>query len=58
MTRIDFMEIVRDEIEEAVMRAQGIGDGFICDDSPDERAQHIASFLPDYAFTNPPEKKT
>lgn len=57
MTRATFIELVRDEIEEAVMRAQGIGDGFMCDDSPDERAQHIASFLPDHVFTNQPETK-
>ena len=57
MTKAAFIELVRDEIEEAIMRAQGIGDGFMCDDSADERARHIASFLPDFAFTNPPEGK-
>lgn len=56
MTKADFIAFVAEEIEDAVMRAHGAGD-WLSDDSPDERAWHIASLLPDYAFTNPSEEK-
>jgi hypothetical protein len=58
VTKADLIEIIVFEIEEAVMVAQGFGDGFIGDASSDERAQHIVSLLPDHAFTQPPEPKT
>jgi hypothetical protein len=54
MTKSEFAQLVAEEIEEAVMRAQGIGDGFMCDDTPQERAKHIASLLSDYAFSSEP----
>jgi hypothetical protein len=52
MTKAEFIQIVTDEIEEAVMRAQGIGDGFMSDADSDGRANYIANCLPSYAFSD------
>lgn len=50
MTRDEFVNEVAERIERAIMRAQGIGDGFIRDAEPDEIAKDIAGLLPDYVF--------
>jgi hypothetical protein len=50
MTRDEFVNEVAERIENAIMRAQGIGDGCIEDETPNEIAKDIASLLPDYAF--------
>jgi hypothetical protein len=50
MTEAEFVAAVAEEIEEAVMRAQGIGD-WMGDVSPQERARSIASLLPAHAFS-------
>ena len=51
MTKAEFIQRVAEEIEDAVMRAQGIGDGFMSDAEPEERAKDIARLLPSYAFS-------
>lgn len=51
MTRAEFVAAVREEIEEAVMRAQGIGD-YQGDTNLDDRAESIANLLSPYAFSD------
>lgn len=49
MNRTDFIAQVQDMIENAIMRAQGIGD-WMPQPSPDEVAKDIADLVPQYAF--------
>lgn len=56
MTRQEFEAEVAERIEHAIMRAQGIGDGFMDDDTPDEIARSIARLVPCYGFSEPDDE--
>jgi hypothetical protein len=56
MTRQEFEAEVAERIAEAVMRAQGIGDGLMSDDTPEEIAQGIARLVPAYGFSEPDDE--
>lgn len=58
MTRQEFETEVAERVAEAIMRAQGIGDGFMSDDTPDEIARSIARLVPDYAFSEPDDESS
>lgn len=58
MTRQEFETEVAERVERAIMRAQGIGDGFMADETPDEIARSIARLVPDYAFSEPADEPT
>lgn len=53
MKRANFISEVSDMIEEAIMRAQGIGD-WMPEPSPLEIANDIANLVPSYAFEESP----
>lgn len=58
MTRQEFEAEVSERVAGAIMRAQGIGDGFMSDETPDEIARSIARLVPDYAFSEPDDEPT
>lgn len=56
MTRQEFEATVAERVAEAIMRAQGIGDGFMDDETPEEIAHGIASLVPPFAFSEPDDE--
>ena len=56
MTRQEFEAEVAERVAEAIMRAQGIGDGFLSDETPDEIARGIARLVPAYGFSEPDDE--
>lgn len=56
MTRAEFIRQATEEIEEAIMKAQGIGD-WMPERSPETVARHISFLLPGYVFEEEPKSK-
>ena len=51
MTKEQFIRSATEEVEEAVMRAQGIGD-WMPNRTPEQAAKNIAALLPGYIWTD------